>query len=166
MRNAHQWIDQILKELFAPDHRRLVAWVDKLCENNQEIVGKDVHGFIYAGAFYRPSNVRGVITGRKSLHSSLAPKMEDFLRSKQIMEVEKTKLRQALFMLLEPCNDQQDIRDTLPECIVDCLPELRQHYPNRKKAVAFTIASNERAMKTFNRLLPKMEEYSVARMIF
>lgn len=166
MQNTHQWIDPILKELFGPDHRRLVAWIDRLCDKNSEIVGKDVHGFIYAGVFYRPSNVIGKITGRQVLHSSLHGDMRDFLQSAKMVEVEKTKLRQILFMLLEPCNNQLDIRDTLPECVVDCIPDLKKHFPDRTREPAFTITSNERAMKLFNKLLPKMEEYSVARMLF
>lgn len=166
MQNTHQWIDPILKELFGPDHRRLTAWIDRLCEKNSEIVGKDVHGFIYAGIFYRPSNVIGRITQHQVLHSSLDPDMQDFLLSKKVVDIEKTKLRQVLFMLLEPCNNQLDIRDTLPECVIDCIPDLRKFFPNRTRDPAFTIAHNPRAMRLFNKLLPKMEEYSVARMIF
>lgn len=164
MINAHQWIDQIIKCLFEPDHRRIQAWIDKIAEKNSEIQGQDVHGYLYAGVHYRPSNVAGFITNKKPLHSSLAEDMENLLRAKRAVDVEKGKVSQTLFLLLEPCKSEQDIRDTLPECVVDCLPNLKRL--ERTAEPAFTVADNSRATRQYKKILPKMEEYSVARMIF
>lgn len=164
MRNAHEWISKIIGCLFEPDNRRLQAWIDQICDKNTEFVGKDVHGYLYAGDFYRPSNVVGRITNKTPLHSSLSTDMEEFLYSKKLVDIEKGKVSQTLFMLLEPCVVEQDIRNTLPECIVDCLSDLKR-WP-RTKEPAFTIADNPRAIRQYEKLLPKMEEYSVARMLF
>lgn len=166
MRNAHTWIDNIIKCLFEPDNRRIQGWIDSLCKKHGELTATDMYGFMYAGNYYRPSNLVGAIpAGKRVLHPNLAADMEDLLFSKKSIDGEKQKIKQTLYMLLEPTDGSyQQIRDALPDCVIDCLPEIKHLVRTREPA--FTIAGNPRAIRQYEKTLHKMEEYSIARMIF
>lgn len=160
----HLVLDQIIKTLFAADDRRLTTWVDKLCKMHQEASRETVYGFLYAGVYYRPSNVTGPVPHKRALHPSLYSDMETFLKGKRAVDDDKAFIRQTLFSLLDPCNTRQEIRDALPECLVDCLPNLKEL--NRQAEAAWSIQGNARALRQYEKILPKMEIYSAARLIF
>lgn len=166
MRNTHTWIDDIIKCLFEPDNRRIQGWIDSLCKKHGELTGSDMYGFIYGGVYYRPSNLTGAIPpGKQVVHPNLASDVEDLLLSKKSIDSEKQKIRQTLYMLLEPTDGSlQQIRDALPDCVVDCLPTIK--HMSRTRDPAFTLAGNPRAIRQYEKTLHKMEEYSIARMIF
>lgn len=161
----HEIVDDIIKTLFAADDRRLTGWTDRLIAKNEEAMGKDnIHCFIYNGEFYRQSNVRGFIQYRPALDYSLWPEMDQLLTDKKAVERDRAFVRQALVALLEDCHCLQDIRDTLPDCIGECMPQLQG--VDRTRPALFTITNNPRAQRQVAKIMPKLELYSVARMMF
>ncbi len=163
--NLHQIIDAIIEELFKPDTRRLANWIDQLCNRNQEISRETCNGFIYGGVFYRRSTVEGMIPNKRSIHSSLGGDMDIYCRDQSLMLNDKAFIRQGLFMVLEPCQTDQDIRDALPECLIPCCSGNLGYLPRQNEA-CFTIKDNPRAARQFAKIFPTMEIYAAARLIF
>lgn len=168
IQNAHKFIDQLMSLLFASENRRLTSWIDKLCEQNQEARGDKPVGFLFNGVFYRPSNIRGHIPVKRSLHLSLAPQMESYLKDKALLDEDKAFISQTVFALLGPCTSDQDIRDTLPECLIQVLSAGGSSIGRleRTRPAGFTLTGNERAWRQYQKVLPKMEEYTATRLIF
>ncbi len=154
----------IIKALFANDERRLTGWVDKLITRHNEHLSIASHAFIYDGVIHRQSNVVGRIEGPKMLAIGLQPEMDALLRDKAIIDDDRAYIRQTLCALLEPCTHPYDVRDALPECLVSCVPSLSSYHRNREPA--YTIQDNPRALRQYARILPKMEAYAAARLIF
>lgn len=155
----------MLKQLFGNDERRLTAWVDRLCKSQQEALGDPkAYAFIYNGTFYRQSNVVGRIDGKKQLAPHLTAEMENFLKDKSAVDNDRAYTKQTLVNLLDGCDTLQDVRDTLPECLVCTLPQLRGL--DRKREPACTIQSNPRALRHYVKILPVMEAYAAARLVF
>jgi hypothetical protein len=163
-------VNQIIKVLFASEDRRLTSWIDRMCRRNKEAYrgelpnAAQLQGFIFNGVFYRPSDVTGPISGRKALHASLWSEMETLEKDKKIVDTERDFVRQTLYALMDPCSTDQDFRDALPECLIDTLPQLKRL--SRTREPAFTIEGNARAIRQYEKMLPKIEVYAAARMIY
>jgi hypothetical protein len=160
----HKLIDEVIKVLFAADDRRLQAWIDRLCEKNQEARREPCIGFLYGGRYFKPSNVTGLVKVKRSIDPSLYPQIDQLLADEKLIDKDKAFIRQGMFAVLDPCRDVQEIRDALPECLVDCLPNLKTL--SRHNEPGFTVQDNPRALRQFNKILPMMEVYATARMVF
>lgn len=162
---THEVIDHIITVLFEPDRRRIEAWIDRMIAKNEEAMGKtNVHCFIYNGDFYRQSNVRGFIQYRPALEYALWPEMDKLVADQRQVENDKAFCKQALVMLLEPCGTIQEIRDALPDCVAEVMPQLQGL--ERRYAPLWSISGNPRAQRQVAKIMPKLEMYSVTRMMF
>jgi hypothetical protein len=165
MQQSHIIIDHTSKVLFEAERRRLQKWIDRLCRANQECYSNPkLEGFLYEGIYYRPSWLGRGIWPHGALHFTLADEMRAFLIDKKIVDDDERFIRQTLFALLHPCKTDQDIRDTLPECLIPVISGLAS-YP-RTRQPACTIEGNARALRQYEKILPKIELYTAARMIF
>lgn len=164
IKDLHRVIDHIIKVVFSAEDRRIAAWVDKLCIKNQEIHPQSV-GFIYSGDIYRPSNVIGQLPRAPALDISHWAEMDNVLSDKKIISNEKAFIRQSLVGILESCSSEQDIRDAMPECIVDTLPQNIQQL-RRTRSEAFTIAGDPRKLRQFEKVRNKLEVYATGRLIY
>jgi len=160
----HQVISDIVDTLFEADSRRIASWIDQLVQKNDEIAGKAQHAFIYNGTRYRQSNVRGVIQTHPALDYTLWDEADLLIKDAKQVEQDKSFVRQTLVTLLEPCRTAQEIRNALPECLSECIPSLREY--ERTAPSLYTIANNPRAKRQIAKIMPKLELYSVARMMF
>jgi hypothetical protein len=163
-RSPHKVIDHIISVLFAAEERRLTKAVNELCNANREAYnGEQLHGFHYQGRWYRYEDVSGALN-RKVLHLSLFSRMDRHLADEAAVNMDKQMIRQTLFQLLDPCTSEQDMRDALPNCLSDTLGEIGR-LP-RKNEEAFTIRNNPRAVKQYEKIKPKLELYSAARLLY
>lgn len=160
----HEIINPILGLLFEAEERRLTNWIDKICRDNAEVKGQANVGFIYAGRFYRPSDQVGHIPGKRALHPSLEPDMTAFVRDQAGIELDKSLIKQTLFNLIFPCHTDQQIRDALPDCLVSVLTDYSR-LP-REQEEAWSIRDNPRAMRQYEAILPKIQIYTAARMMY
>lgn len=161
--SPHKVIDHIINVLFAAERRRLTRAIDDLCKSNQEAYGEKLDGFHYQGRFYRPEGLMGQLK-RKVLHLSLFDRMDLHLADEAAVKADEQFIRQTLFQLLDPCKTPQDMRDALPNCLADALGE-HSRLP-RMNEEAFTIRDNPRAMKQYNKIRPKLDLYSAARLLY
>lgn len=159
-------INEIVKNLFAAEARRFQGWIDKLIKQNQEAYGvKEMPGFLYGGIFYRASWLGpGDWPGKKSLHHSLYPEMEALLKDREGVYRDRDFIRQTLVKLLQNCHDSEEIRNALPEGLVAMMPSLS--CIKRTAEPAYTIRGDARAMRQYEKMLPKIELYSAARLIY
>lgn len=170
MQNAHQWVDLIMSNLFAPDNRRLGSIVTRLNIANSEIKKQQFFGFMHMGHRYLDPRYE---TQKKALARSMMPTLSfqlqedvrEFDRDRMRIEVDKSKIQQALAPLLINCNDLQDIRNSLPECLVSFVPQV-SHLPRTRNDNLVHIRSDKFAVKAYEKALPLMEAYSVANLLF
>jgi hypothetical protein len=165
MLTPYKVVERVKKLLFEAEDRRLQAWIDKLAKQNQEAQGNPrLEGFIYNGTYYRTSTTGLGNWPHGALHHSLSDQMEVLEKDKAIIDQDRAFIGQMLGKLLRPCDSYQDMRDALPDCLVNIIPELSP-LP-RSLSVAYTIDGDARALRQFNEILPKIELYVAARMMF
>ena len=89
----------------------------------------------------------------------------EFLSDVKKVELDKEQIKQVLFKLLYQANTLQEIRDSLPECLVPLVPEIAKLSRQTDDPTWF-IRNDERALKQYKKMLPKIEMYAVSRMIY
>lgn len=164
MRNQHVLIDHIISCLFSSEKRRLENFIATMIDTNQEASGTRLDGFHYQGTFYRREGLRGQLV-RKVLHLSLHRQMDDHLADAAKITSDEQEIRQTLFKLMNPCVTINEIRDTLPNCLTNTLPDWASRL-DRVQEEAWSIQSDARAVRQYNKVLPKIELYSAARLLY
>lgn len=163
--NSHKIISAIVSSLFTAEERRLGGVKEQLISFNKECFPNKPHdGFSYEGSVYVPHNlVRGkpIIV---SLHLSLTDAMDEYLSDIQRVWTDRHSISQMLFTLLSQCDSAQDIRDALPDCVVDTLPDLKRLA--RDKEEAYTLATNARNYRQYLKVLPRIEFYAMTRLLY
>lgn len=165
--NSHVIMKQLKQLLFGAEERRIQDWIDKLAEANNRIHGvwEYGYGFLHEGSAFKPSWISP--TGpwqKKALHADLHEEMRAFVRDLGTVVDDQSFVSQVLFNLLGQCHSINDIRDTMPECIVALVPEWNSIPRNRDPA--FTIRMNQRAYRQYERILPKIHLYATAKLIY
>ena len=160
-----RYIQTLSKELFQAEERRHQRSIDQLFQHNRELTPSHGDGFTFAGQVYRPSHAP---TWGKLFYSGLDVKltseMMEFLKDKRTIDTERKLMEQTFFHLLHPCTYHQDCRDALPDCLQDVLPDLQ--LLSRTRPEAYTLRGNERAMRQYEKILPRMQFYSAVRLIY
>lgn len=160
---GHKLIDHITNVLFVNEYRRLHKTTDALIDQNQEVHRVHLDGFTHAGEGFNREGLCGALQ-RQTLHISLWGKMDAFLADRAKVEKDKKDIQQLLFKLLEHAFQPQHLRDAIPDCIVDCLPDsIRQlqRCGNPESGL-----NHPRDFRQFAKTMPKIELYSAARLIY
>lgn len=158
-------IQHLNKNLFVAERRRLDKNIAKLIGLNNECAGQPLAGFLYLGEYYTAQGFqtsKGV--PKKRIDSSLEEKMEWHLKDAKIINEDEQMISQVIFKLLDPCESLQDMRNTLPDCLATMIPALEGM--SREDEVGCSIRNDERAKRQFEDLLPKIEMYSAARLLY
>lgn len=158
------FIEAIKKALFVPEERRLTAALDRLVDSHDEINKDHTMGFSFNGEIYRHSRSSTIYRSWPVLVWALNGEMETWLKDRKAIALDRDQIGQMLFKLLYQANDLQEMRDTLPECLVPIVPDF-QGMP-RKFNQEFLIRHNERDLKQFRKILPKIELYAISKLIY
>ena len=156
-------VNNIMSRLFTSDRKRVGKLTEELNTKNCLVRGESAPGFIYMGKSY----VVGRMTPRQplptlSLH--LLKEGEEFLRIASTLKHDEEQIRQLLVQLLYGFETTQDVRDLLPETLVAMFPDLKK-LP-RIREPAWTIFDKPHIMREYQRLLPKVEMYSVSNLLY
>ena len=163
--NHRAVIKKIITNLFMAEDRRLAKVIEEINKLNSEAYGEQSYGFLYNGNFYLPATVSSAGRGHRGmLHMSLNDKMEAHLRDVKQIELDKDQIGQMVFKLTYQCTTLQELRDALPDCLTDTVPELKSL--RRYMIEGWTVRNDWRALAQFKKLLPKMQMYSVSRLIY
>ena len=160
---TYKVVDTIMGRLFANDRKRVEELKGELNAKNCRVRGEVAPGFIYVGKSY----IVGRLTPRQplptlSLH--LLKEGEEFLKIANTLKHDEEQVRQLLVQLLYGFKTTQDVRDLLPETLVVMFPDLKK-LP-RTREPAWTISDRPRAMREYQKLLPKIEMYSVSNLLY
>lgn len=144
---THELTQVILANLFDAEQLRLTKEIDDIITENQNYRGLDNVGVLFSSGFYDFSWFKApkpAFRGQKveaprrvSLHEDLHERMQAAVDEKARMEHDRKHITQMLKFLLEPARSLQDIRDTLPEVVVEVIPDLRGM--PRQRPVGFTL---------------------------
>ena len=169
MQNAYQWIDMIVASLFQPDIKRLGEIVTQLNEENSRRLGVQYFGFMHLGKRYvdpRYESQRKILSKypMPTLGLEMQEKLVQFDLDAAQLEKDKAVIKQALTPLLINCNDLQDIRNSLPECLIHLVPQISHLQRTLENNTVF-IESDVYAVRAYGRALPLIQAYSVAGLV-
>lgn len=150
--NARQIIEEILNGLFTYEQLRHRRCVDRIIEQNSAR-GR----FLYADRTFVPSNNP---PARVTLDSHLFPQIDKLILDIENVEHDRKLFSQVLFNVLGPCSSRQDVGDTLPVQVVQCVPFLKPVLATRVKPEGHSVADNPRAAKQFEDIRDKLELYA------
>lgn len=161
------WLDLVnylCKNLFEAEERRIKAVTVDLIQQNSEAHNTQLDAFFFRSVIYRYPGARGRPTSR-SLHVSLYGTMEKCLEDMDRVQADQAEVQQMLFRLMQPCTTQQEIRDALPDCLTEMLPEWGKKLERRYEE-AWSITTDPRAWEQYQKAKPKIEMYSVTRLLY
>lgn len=167
MQNTKRWIDEIILQLFEAEDRILQKTVTQLHRSNCEIKRQQFPGFIHMGKkFVVPGAMPyGPRTPFPSLAFSLLAEANQLMIHFNRLELDKSQIRQILFQQLQPCETYQEIRDSLPECLIPLVPRVK--YLTRVQGdPLFKLHHNKIARDQYHKVLPKIEMYAMSRMMY
>lgn len=150
--NSHEIINSILTFLFQGETRRHQQCIDHIVSRNSVR-----STFMHGGLTYRPSWIAAG-SQRVSLDENLWPDMDRFLLDKNAVDWDCKAFWQVLFSMVNPCLSLQEVRDTLPDFIVELVPSLKAL--SRTDTEAFTIDDDPRVLRQYHKYRPKMELYA------
>lgn len=170
MINSHEWIDAISKQLFAAENRRIDRMIEDLNKKNSAIKKKVLFGFMHMGTRYIPESCKTQAAALRrqpmpTLAFELLAEANEFLNDVRKVELDKEQIKQVLFKLLYPANTLQEIRDSLPDCLVPLAPNISKLSRQTDDPTWF-IRNDERALKQYRKMLPKIEMYAMSRLIY
>lgn len=161
----YKLIQHLLKELFIAERRRLDKNVGDLIRQNNEVKQTQAAGFLYYGEYYTATGFQNMTaSGKVTLHDDLEDKIKWHLEDAKTVAEDERLIGQIVFKLTDPCETLQDMRDSLPECLATMIPALAKM--PRHNEVGWSIRQDTRASKQFDKMLPKIEMYSAARLLY
>lgn len=154
----------LLNTLFEREEAFLTKRYNALIVQNVAL-GGSTDGFRHMGVIYSqltgPGRQRG---SYGTLHRSLIPEVGTFLDDRKAIDNDKDRVKMALSLVLRDCQTFQDIRDALPNGVVDLIPECRGLVRTREQA--FTLADNPRSYTQYMAIREKIEFYVASRLLY
>lgn len=161
-----QLVDDILAILRQPEDRRLAGNIDRLVLLHTEITRTSVPGFLYRGIHYRHTQASKGKLELLSIHPSLYPEIEYHLANESATNVDLQVVRQVILSLVKDCTDAQDIRDALPNCLVQAVASPTLNALQRTRDPGWNMDPESRAYRQYLKYLPKMEFFAAARLMY
>ena len=151
--------------LFSAETKRLRKREFDLVAENRSLSSQHYDGFFFQGQFYtdldRSLAAKGIKT---SLHPSLVPSMERHIKDKKEVEFDRLRVKQALALLLKDVQTAQDLRDALPNQLADMIDQIKDM--ERIRPEGFTLMTDSRKIKQYQKLREKIEFYTAARLLY
>lgn len=170
MENSRDWIQLILDKLFAAESRRLDARISELNQRNSEIKKKVLYGFMHMGKRYIPKEYRAQAAAMArqpmpTLAFELISEANAFQTELNRIKLDRDQIGQVLFKLLYQCTTLQEVRDSLPDCVANMVPDLAKL--NRyMRDPTWIIRNDDRAIRQYNKMLPKIEMYAMSHLLY
>jgi hypothetical protein len=163
---AFSLVKQITNTLFVPEDRRIKKLQEALIEQHDEKTKSTHKGFVYLGELYIHTKAARQHMTYPMLEFSLNPQMEVILADMKNVDQDKTLITQTLFKLVYQCNDLQEQRDSLPDCIMHACPPGISRLSRVMSSPEWILKTDQRALRQYRKILPKIEMYAAARLIY
>lgn len=161
-------IDKIISKLFENDKETLQNQVNELTQSNNIKKNSTYMGFRHMGKTFLSQIHVNRTKGRQSILPSLAFELATegtkIVQQTNNLERDEKEIRQILFKLLDHCICKQNIRDSLPEPVVQLFPDIA--CMPRIAPVAHYMDKDKLTVNEFNRLLPKIEAYAISKLFY
>lgn len=169
MKETYMLIDSIISKLFENDKEVLDNQIAELTQNNNNKKNSTYIGFRHMGKTFisighAPFKNKGKQSILPSLAFELAASGTKIVQQANNLERDEKEIRQILFKLLDHCICKQNIRDSLPEPVVQLFPSLSKM--PRIVPVAHYMDKDKLTVNEFNRLLPKIEAYAISKLFY
>ncbi len=155
----------ILDSLFLAEDRRLENSVSRLLREHNKVSRRMDTGFLFNGIYFQPPGQVTPAAQKQPLAYELQGEGLAFLKDKATVDLDRQLIQQSLLHLLMPCATPQDIRDALPECLRDTLTQDINNLP-RTRPEAYTLEPGSRPHRQYEEILPKIEFFSAARLLY
>lgn len=165
---VNQNVKLIIERLFRSEIDRLNKISESIIIKNHILTSNGY--FFYQDVYYISETAHRTIkkhAGKKHagrLANSLIPTMESYLKDKRKVDYDIGRVTQAISMVLLLCKNLQDMRDTLPNCMVDLIPEISQLPRTREEG--FNLLDVPRKYKQYMKIKPLIEFYSTVRLFY
>ena len=151
--------------LFSAETKRLRKREFDLVAENRSLSSQHYDGFFFQGQFYTDLDRSLASKGIKaSLHPSLVPSMERHIKDKKEVEFDRLRVKQALALLLKDVRTAQDLRDALPNQLAEMIDQIKGM--ERSRPEGFTLMTDQRKIKQYQKLREKIEFYTAARLLY
>lgn len=151
-----------------PDNRRLKDLLKTIINKNSQALGFHTDGIMYQGTWFPDPETGSTARSPRVLpNEAVLDDMETYQRQLNKLNDDRDRLKQGLHQLLKSCKTIQDIRDALPESIVnlDCLSNLCASLP-RTRPEGYTLANSDRAKRQYEQILDNLKIYSVSGLFY
>lgn len=157
-------IQTILQALFDREFANLAKREQALITKHTSM-GGSADGFRYMGVIYSQLAGRMRSMGNYDRpHESLVPELSAIITERKVLEGDRTRIQQALALVLAGTHTTQEIRDALPNCLQHLVPGLAGLERTREEA--YTLVDNPRAYSQYMMIRPKIEFYVAAQLLY
>lgn len=163
--NAYPLINVIVSKLFEPEERKNKQIVDELVTSNSMLLKTDATAFKFNGAHYHKSlTLSAAGSTVPELHKDLVPTMLNMLQQIKEIDEDKSAIRQGIGRITRVCLSLPQLRNNLPEALVQLVPELSKY--ERTGQPADVLKHDERAMIQYRKIETKIMYYATTRLIY
>lgn len=157
-------LDAMLEFISRGEARRIQAAIDRLVILNQKTANNTALGVLHRGYLLKHSQAP-----KGNLWHALDPSLEEEgealrLSHKQVSD-DIQLIKQGLLPLVQNSQTTQDLRDALPECLIQCADYDWIKLP-RTRPEAWNIEPGSRAYRQYLKIIPKLEFFTAARLIY
>lgn len=153
-------IDQIIDKMFGRYVNECRNKIEDLCQRmGCDEDGNVSIGFIYKGKWIPRPGAVAVIrknSPRRALPWALLPDMDRFTAEQEVVQTDKKQINQLLVKLIYQCNDIEEIRDALPNCLW-IYAGFSSH--TRQFNQETFLFNDKRLIADQERLMPRIEYY-------
>lgn len=163
----NSWIDTVLHFIFFTEENQYTKQVEQLIELNKIAKNNNIAGFIHMGERYGsiPAPVRGQSRQAfPSLDFSLSSEGNKLVSYRRKIESDKKQIKQLLIKLMATCESKQDVRDSIPECVIYHMKDLA--ILPRTRPVTWAIQHDPRALREYELIHPKIALYTVMHLLY
>ena len=164
----HQFITNTVQMLFEHERKFFKQRTQVTIKKFSEMV-PDADGFYFMDQFFHNVELKGVGTNKTKkaqLPAELVPEMKDAVTAFAKFNEDRYRIMQALALalVLDSREEKQVIRDSLPECLVDFLPDLKKL--ERQNEEAYLIKNNPQKYEQYMKIRPMIKFYTATKYIY
>jgi hypothetical protein len=157
-------ISEIMTELFKPEDARHEREVQTLLEENKEIIENT--SVTSQLAWMDRRRVGAMILNDQVLSPTLASKFEQVTQLRRNIELDKHQVGQFMQNLLHKCKTWQEIRNSLPDCLVQMSYQLKYHDIVRTQEPEDNMKNDPKALYRYEKFMIKINTYCAMRFLY
>lgn len=162
--NLHAFLDGVLDILFEPEIRRLASIVDELDAANREIRGHTVMGFMHNGQAYLPRAATVRPKQFPALAFTLTNRAAVWDKDRRQVGEDKQIIKQVLWLVTKDCTTMGDVRDALPESIIELVPSMANM--QRSNEDGYPVKGDPKLYAQYLKIRDMIDVYWACRMIY